>query len=148
MGHSKEHMLNIIGNHVKEMQPALDYSSVRENHLTLHEKSIELPIEIIREGFKWIQKIYDTEYAEYKEVRDLLSEEMWGRYLLWEDFSDHREVVMLNAAAKKLRKVVHAAARPNLFKKGKIDEHFKQKRKEAREARKANSSKPKPQASQ
>jgi len=144
MGHSKEHMVDVISLTLTEMRPALAYAGVREERLMFHENSQEFPADVLREGFYWLKEINEQQYQDYVKVRNLLTEEMWGRYLLWEDFHDHREVLMLNAAAASLKKAAHSKSRPNIFKKGYINAFFKArskaKAKKAKQKVVANSS--------
>ncbi len=125
MGHSKQHMIDVMNIAIEEMGDALEFAKVKKTHLVLHERTIELPITMIREGFAWLRHIHKVQFAEYQKVWALLDSGQWARYLLWEDFEDFREVVMLRKATFAFRKTIVSRYRPSLFKKGKTNGEIK-----------------------
>jgi hypothetical protein len=115
---------------------------VKEGHLAVPKDALDFRVEFIRPAFYWIEEVYSTEYTGYKRIRDLCTEEIWSRYFLWApDFDDHREMVLLRKAASGLRKRVVARSRPDFFKKGKINEQVKIKKRADSARSKAESSK-------
>ena len=128
MGYSKEYMLNSMALHIEEMTDALKYAKIKEGHLAISEKALQLPVTMIREACHWIENLFQCEFHGYKKVRKLCTEEIWERYLSWEDFADHREVVLLRKAIFLLRKAVVSRQRPDFFKKGKVDAALKVKK--------------------
>ena len=111
------------------MSAALAFCKVKENHLQVPEKALDLKAEFIRPAFYWVEEVYSAEYTGYRRIRDLCTEEIWNRYFLWApDFDDHREMVLLRKAAFELRKRVVSRTRPDLFKKGKVNGQVKIKK--------------------
>ncbi len=147
MGHSKQHMVDVMNIAIEEMAAALKFAKVKETHLVLHERTLELPVTIIREGFGWLTCVHKTQFATYQKVRALLTTEQWDRYLLWEDFEDFREVIMLRKATFEFRRCIVSRHRPNLFKKGKTNGEIKaidrKKKAEAKAAKAAAKAKAK-----
>lgn len=140
MGHSKEHMLTTIAEMRTTMKDALEFSKVKDTHLVLHDRALELPAELIREGFNWLKHIFEHQYKEYIKVRLLLSDDQWARYLLWEDFEDFREVVLLRKATFEFRRRIVSRFRPNLFKKVHVSGQIKAIDKKKKANRKKSSS--------
>lgn len=138
MAHSKEHMLTTIAEMVTTMKAALEFAKVKGTHLILHERVSEMPADMIREGFNWLVFIFENQYLEYTKVRALLTDDQWARYLLWEDFEDFREVVLLRKATFEFRRAIVSRCRPVLFKKvkvnGKLREIDRKKKKDKKEA--------------
>lgn len=69
----------------------------------------------LKEGHKWLQERLPA-IESYRKVRILLSDEIWDAYKHM-DSEDFREVQMLNAAIKEIKKVF--VGRPVLFRKAK-----------------------------
>jgi len=128
VGHSKEHMLTVMASHLTAMDTALKHANIKEGHLAITEKAAELPVTMIREAFHWVEELFQCEFHGYQKVRKLCTEEIWTRYLAWEDFADHREVVLLKKAAFLLRQKVVSRKRPDFFKKGKVAAALKVKK--------------------
>jgi hypothetical protein len=110
--------------------------------LKIKEDTFELPklelleplhVNFIREGFKWIQKIYQEEFLKFNNVWKLVPPEQWARYRYMPDVDDLREVVMLKEATHKLRTKLVSRDRPDFFKKGKLNGEVKKKLKEGTE---------------
>jgi hypothetical protein len=99
------------------MIPIMIEATVPEDYFNLPEEVEFFPQELLQEGYEWIEKIYNKEHREAKNIKGLLSEEMWERYRSWADFGDHREVILLTEALQKFRKIVMNAKRPVIFKK-------------------------------
>lgn len=99
------------------MIPIMIEATVPEDYFNLPDEVEFFPQELLKEGYEWIERIYNKEHREAKNIKGLLSEEMWERYRQWADFGDHREVVLLTEALQKFRKTVMNAKRPMIFKK-------------------------------
>jgi hypothetical protein len=111
---------------IANIYPHLESIKIRPDYLDLHPRFQELKAPIIHEGYDWLHKIYDNQFEAFKSVLRLLTPEQWKRYQLWEDFGDHREVVMLRDAKTALRKALVSQTRPQLFKKGYVNAQFKE----------------------
>jgi hypothetical protein len=103
-----------------EMSSLFIEAKIKEDYLTIDPAAINFDKEIILEAFDWTHKIRDDQFQKVKRIKMLLTEEMWVRYKSWGDFSDHREVVLLNEGLQTLRKAVINSLRPDLFKKSKV----------------------------
>ena len=102
---------------VAEMNPILEEAGLRAGYLQVSIKDFS-KIEI-KDAHAWLLKIYENEFARVKKIKGLLSPEMWHRYMSWDDFADHREVVLLKEALNNLKKVVQTSHRPKILKGGK-----------------------------
>lgn len=99
------------------MTPLMIEATIPEDYFNLPEEIDLFSQNLVAEGYTWIEKIYNNEHRAAKNIKGLLSEEMWERYRLWADFGDHREVILLTEALQKFRKAVMSAKRPMIFKK-------------------------------
>lgn len=81
----------------------------------------EVHMDHVREGYKWLLTVYETEYKSVMEIRKLLPEETWDRYERWGGFDEHREVVLLKERLAVLKKAMTMSKRPNIFKKTKVE---------------------------
>jgi hypothetical protein len=123
-------MILEINKLIEEMTPLFEESKIKENYLIVDPEAINFDLKVITEAFNWIQKIHDREYQKAKEIKLLLPEETWIRYKSWgQDFADHREVILLNEALQKLRKVIVSSTRPDLFKNSKVKSFLKKLKK-------------------
>jgi hypothetical protein len=102
------------------MAPLCIEANIPEDYLQVPVEAKDFDARIIMEAYKWINEIYNTVYREAKSIKNLLSEEMWERYRTWNDFGDHREVILLTEALQKFRRAVVTGDRPDLFKKHKL----------------------------
>jgi len=99
---------------------------IREGHLDVHEKAIELKMDDLVEGLGWLRVICHNQHSELVKAKNLLSPDQWRRYELWgDDFNEHQEVLILKKAQVELRRVLTSQDRPNLFKKGYVDGQLK-----------------------
>jgi len=137
MSKSKDEMLKIIHAIEADIKPIFAEAKIKDNHLELPENANELPATMIRAGLKWLEEIHTKEYAAVKTVKRLLPDEIWKRYEQWEGFSDHQEVVLLKEKMVLFRKVVVSRNRPDLFKKGIVNEFFKKKSKDTKKGAKS-----------
>jgi hypothetical protein len=103
-----------------EMEQLMLEAGIPDEYLCLPDKIHVIDGKYIIEGYEWISEIYNNVYRDAKTIKNLLSEEMWERYSTWEDFDDHREVILLKDALMNLRKQVVNIKRPVLFKKSRI----------------------------
>jgi hypothetical protein len=95
-------------------------AGIGENYFTFPDDAKHFDGKVLEEALKWTKELFIKEYKDVQTIKSLLTEEMWTRYMAWEDFSDHREVVLLNEALKKLRKKVVNGQRPDLFKRERV----------------------------
>ncbi len=112
-----------------EMASLFIEAKIREDYLFIDPEAINFEIKIITEAFDWMHKIHDREYQKVKEIKILLPDETWLRYKNW-DYTDHREVLLLNESLQELRKVVVNSERPSLFIKSKVKKFIKKLKKE------------------
>jgi len=147
MAHSKKFMLEEIQRMATSMELALKHINSPEGALVLPEEASTIPVDVVREGYKWLVTIFDVRYHRWATVRALLAEDQWERYYLWGGFDNHREMVMLKEASLHLRQEIVSRTRPDLFKRGKINVIIKKQAKAAKQA-KAGKPKKQPKASQ
>ena len=117
MSKSKEGMVTDMKTMLLQMGLEFAEAKISESRLIIHPEYAMLKISMIREAYKWIKEIYDTQYTDVRVIRRLLPAEIWVRYRNWGGFADHRECVMLHDAHVKLRKAIYKN-RPAFFKKG------------------------------
>jgi hypothetical protein len=117
---STENMVSDMMRLLDEMEPMFMEAGIPDDYLMVTPEMQYIESTLIVEAHGWIHKIYLNEYRKLKRVYDLLSPEMWERYRTWEDFGDHREVVLFNEAATLLKKTVVTNERPVIFKKSKV----------------------------
>ena len=110
------------------MRPALTRSRVNPTVGVVPKVATSAPAPVVREAYRWLVRIFDTEYKAYAQIRMLLPEEIWDRYDCWGDFDDHREVILLKKAGVALRAAIVSQKRPDFFKKGKLDDIIKKSR--------------------
>jgi hypothetical protein len=125
MRKSREEMVQLISMMESEMIPILKEAKIKDNHLSLIEETAKLPREMITEGYKWLEAIYENEFAAVKTVKRLLPDILWERYRAWEGFDEHQEVKLLREKMIPFRAVIVSRNRPNLFKKGKVNAALK-----------------------
>lgn len=118
MAYSKKYMLDEIARRLEDMLPAFRRSGIRL--LSIPEKADELPADKIREAYYWVEDVHASEFLGYQRIRRLLTEDQWSRYELWDDFAEHREVVLLREQAAKLKKRA-GRKKPDFFKKSKVE---------------------------
>ena len=124
-------MILIMNELLDEMSVLFEESRIKENYLTIDPEAVNFDTGVITEAFSWLQRLHDKEYQKAKDIKSLLPEETWIRYKSWgSDFSDHREVVLLNEALQNLRKAVVNSTRPDLFKSSKVKSLVKKVEKE------------------
>lgn len=119
MAHSKVFMLETMSKFSSEIMDLLKKEGVqiKDDHLRIPEDANILRADFIREGYNWLVEQYAGPYSQVKEVKNLLSEEIWDRYQKWGGFEEHRECVMLREALVELRKALVSRERPDFFKK-------------------------------
>lgn len=114
MGRSKNDLIEDMNAMVIEMKKALQ---VIDLDFKIPEGLEAFGMDWIRAGFKWLDRIYDNEFARWKKIRKSVSEEQWERYKSWDDCDDFQEVVLLTACNVALRKSLVSRLRADLFKK-------------------------------
>jgi len=135
MGLSKADMICEMQVMVNEMGPMILESGIKHNYLDHHPDAILLPIEMIREAYRWIKNIFKTSYDDVMIIRKLLPEDMWKRYMAWGDFGEHREVVLLTEKLKIFKKAIVTQTKPDFYKKGLVNAEFKKLKKSESKAR-------------
>lgn len=116
MAKSKKEMLDVMGGNIFIMAPMLEKAGCKSIMLIDLEEHITLPATFIREGYHWLQNLYDTLYADVVAIRRLLPKEHWERHEAWGE-EDLREIIMLKNALIVLRKAWISQKRPAFFKK-------------------------------
>ena len=109
-------MLGTMMNSVGIMAPLLMKAGCQSIILFDQEEHSSLPATFIREGFHWLDDLFNTIYADVVAIRRLLPEEHWDRHEAWGE-EDLREVIMLKNALILLRKAWISQKRPAFFKK-------------------------------
>lgn len=120
MARSKLDLIEAIKAIESEMKWMLDKICVKPEHLTLHEEVESLPMDMLREGYKWLQGIYETKYVAWSKIRKSIPEDQWKRYELWGDGDDFQESILLKNVGVRLRELLVGRDRPDLFKKTKV----------------------------
>ena len=123
MAHSKESMLEDM--HLKGgaiMVLLLEEEvQIKPDQLHVPEDGADFRAGFIRAGFKWINEVYENEYAKVTRIKKMQPDEMWARYKKWGGFEEHREVVLLRDALSVLRAKIVSRSRPDFYKKSKRD---------------------------
>ena len=117
---SRREMILEITKLIEEMSGLFPEAKIKEDYLSIDPAAVNFSKEIILEAFNWVREVHGDQFQKVKRVKMLLSDEMWERYKAWEDFSDHREVVLLNEGLQNLRKAIVTSSRPDLFKSTKV----------------------------
>ena len=126
MSKSKVTLLDEILEMNMKMSDLFEECKIKPDHLSLPEEASDLPIDMIREGRNWLEDIFNEEYKAVRKVKDLLSDEQWARYKLWGSFEETQEMILLREKRIPFRKILVGRNRPDLFKKGKVNEGIKQ----------------------
>jgi len=108
-----------------EMSLLIQKSGVSGDYLTVPKDSEKLRAAFVDDGLKWLEDLHKKEFRDAQRIRALLPEELWTRYENWGDFTEHREVQLLNEALATLKKAIRRKSRPDFFKKGKINGELK-----------------------
>lgn len=69
-----------------------------------------------KEMLEWTSNIWNNEYTAYQKVRELLPDEVWARYFRWKEH-DHKEMILLDKAKRKLRSAILSSKKPTMLKK-------------------------------
>lgn len=134
---TKEKLLVEINKMVDEMQVCLTHIKATDGYLRIPADVLEhLPEEMLAEGHRWLKAIYEGRFLKWCRVWRLRTPEMWRRYFTWGGFENHREMVMLREVSHEVRQAVVSRARPDVFKKGKINVILKKAARDAAKARK------------
>lgn len=118
MSLSRKHMIDEIVMMADDMFPEFEEIKVRGSHLNLPDEAIEFPAAMVKEGYDWLLKIWENQFAAVRKVRNLLTADQWARYKLWGSFDETQEMVMLKEKQVPFRKAIVGRDRPDLFKKG------------------------------
>jgi hypothetical protein len=108
------------------MHPMMELCKIKP--LNIPDDVEQLPRSFIITGYEWLDNIYKKEWRDVNNIRLLLPEDAWKRYLLWGEFEDHREVRLFNEAARKFKKVINSRQKPGFFKKGVMNGEIKKLR--------------------
>lgn len=84
-----------------------------------------LPMDWVRDGYKWLQSIYDNQVLKWKRIRKSVSEEQWARYENWGDMDDFQEAISMKERNVDLRRALVSRLRPTMFMKTKVDKELK-----------------------
>jgi len=114
---NKKGSINKIRRLFDEMRPILIEAGINFKFYELPEKD-QVKVEWCHEALNWLKEIYESVYKDTLKIKELLPEEIWLRYKLWGDFDEHREVILLNTALRKLHSRMVVLKRPIFFKKG------------------------------
>lgn len=117
---SVEEMIAEIYEFNSQMEILMFEAGIPEEYLHIPENVNKIDVRYIEDGYAWISEIYNTVHRDAKAIKNLLSEEMWQRYSAWDDFADHREMILLKDALMNLKKQIINVKRPVLFKKSRI----------------------------
>ncbi len=116
-----------------EMGPMIHEANIKEEYLQVPENAEICRSEFIIAAHKWLEGIHEGAYKAVMAVRKLLPETLWDRYKAWgEDFSEHREVIMLKEALVIFRKAIVSRKRPDFFKRGKYNGEIKRRSKKSK----------------
>jgi len=127
---SKRDMISSICIYLTDMQEEILAAGMKHDVIEIPDGWPILPITTIREAYKWLRQIYTHNFKdEIYKVRELLPKMLWKRYEDWGDFTDHREVKMLQEVQTRFRGLLISKDRPIFFKKGKIRAEIKRLRK-------------------
>ena len=89
-----------------------------------------LHVNFIRDGYKWLKAIYETEFAEFHRIWKLIPAKQWQSYKDMPDMDDLQEVILLKKAKFNLRAKLVSRNRSDFFKKGKLHGQIKKRLKE------------------
>ena len=115
-----DEMISEIFDFTEQMEQIMVEAGIPGDYLSLPEGVECLDIKYIEDGYEWISKIFNTVFRDAKAIKNLLSEDMWERYSKWDDFAEHREMILLKDALSNLKKQIVNVQRPVLFKRSRI----------------------------
>lgn len=136
---SKQDMISVMGIRITEMRTEMTESGVPITALRIPDGWEHVSAVLVRDAHKWVLGIHVNQWAYVMEIRDLLHADLWQRYITWGGFEDIREVKMLAAAHKELRKVSNNG-RPDFFKKTLISKLIRKKINKEKKAKSNNPS--------
>jgi hypothetical protein len=96
------------------MEPLVVEAGVKITHIQLKDPNISETL--LKEAIIWLRNIKEVEWAKCVEVKALLPQEEWDRYL-WIGMEGAHEVNLKNQAFTALRKAIVNKARPSAFRK-------------------------------
>jgi len=124
MSKSKKELVEDMRITITEMSELFEWADI-EGALSCPVDCEELKIDFIRKGYKWLYENVVPSFKFALEIWKLQPKEQWVRYKQWGEFSEHRESRMLAERLLRMRKIVRAKARPDFFKRGKINAAIK-----------------------
>jgi hypothetical protein len=136
MALSNQVMLDEIKSHLKRIIPGAIAANVDPNiycfYPDVENLDKRLSTVFIRPAFIFVQTFCETTISRFEEVKALLPDEIWERYHKWgiENFTDCREVKMLNEVLRAIRRELKSEKRPDFFKKSLLLKEAKIGRKE------------------
>jgi hypothetical protein len=114
-----------IKNFITKMSPLLLEAKVPADYLEFPNEAKYFDTKILTTALEWLQRVYSFEYKNAKDIKALLTEEMWTRYKNWGEFDEHQEALLLTERLQLLKKAIVRADRPDLFKRKKIERFLK-----------------------
>lgn len=128
---SKQDMISVMSIRITEMRTELTKAGIPVTALQIPDGWEYVSAVMVRDAHKWLLDMHVNQWSYVMEIRDLLHDELWLKYETWGGFEDYREVKMLAAAHKELRKVYHSG-RPDFFKKTIVSRIIRQKTKKTK----------------
>lgn len=104
----------------KAMGPLVIEAGIKVEYITLPTEQDNIPNEMLRIGWEWLQPIYLGPWAACKEIKDLLAPEQWQQYALL-GMDGSLEVEELRTHLRTLRKAIINKTRPRVFRKNALD---------------------------
>ena len=121
MSASKAALLERIRLQLDLLSDFLTYIDMKE-YYTIHPRAKELTAVSIIKGNDWLCAVYKHFEDHIHPIWKLLPPANWQRYKKWgDDFSEHREVVMLSKVIPAFKKLMKSDRRPEFWKGKKID---------------------------
>lgn len=115
MPKTKQEIVEQIADMLKKMSPLLDKSGLRSPLFIPTNAEGIYKIDVLRDAFNWLEKIFTNEYKEALKVWNLLPENFWEQYKILGGLSGAEEVKLLNKRLRLLREAVKISERPKFF---------------------------------
>lgn len=137
---SKEEMVIEIQHMVSIMKPFYKDANIKENTLQIKSKYINLPFDMIKQGYDWLVTVFNSEFDAIRQIKKLLPEDTWERYRLWGlmDDDNYAEVKLLKQRNKILHSIITSISKPDLYKRTKVNGYFREIRKAQKESKRHN----------
>jgi len=96
-----------------------------EKVLVSNAEAILLPMTWVREAFRWIQSIQNTEVAAIKDIQNYATDAYWTRAFLWQIQEDEKEVRELRRTLNAFKRKIASRERPRFFKSTNCERYIK-----------------------